>query len=56
MPLGQSRNAAATAGILCAGVWLVGLPNMSKYLILKGFIGHESRRVTAFMYTKLVRH
>ena len=23
---GQSRKAAATAGTLCAGVWLVGLP------------------------------
>jgi len=30
---GQSRKAAATAGTLCAGVWLVGLPPISKSLI-----------------------
>lgn len=51
---GQSRKAAATAGTLCAGVWLVGLPPISKSLILQGFISKKSRSVTAVLYTIVV--
>lgn len=32
---GQIRKEAATAGTLCAGVWLVGLPPVYKSLFLK---------------------
>ena|SRR5450830_759216 len=53
---GQSRKAAATAGTLCAGVWLVGLPPISKSLIFQGFVSKKSRSVTAFRYTKVVHH
>lgn len=48
---GQIRKEAATAGTLCAGVWLVGLPPISKSLILQGLIVQKSRSVTAFRYT-----
>jgi hypothetical protein len=51
---GQSRKAAATAGTLCAGVWLVGLPPISKSLNLQGFISKKSRSVTAFSATEVV--
>src|SRR5476651_1510795 len=50
---GQIRKEAATAGTLCAGVWLVGLPPISKSLILQGFVSKKSRSVTAFRYTKV---
>ena len=32
MPPGQIRKEAATAGTLCAGVWLVGLPPFQNLL------------------------
>ena len=32
---GQARKGAATAGTLCAGVWLAGLPPISNSLILR---------------------
>ena len=51
---GQIRKEAATAGTLCAGVWLVGLPPISKSLILQGFISKKSRSGTAFRYTQVV--
>ena len=51
MPPGQIRKEAATAGTLCAGVWLVGLPPFFKSLILQGFSRQKSRSVTAFSDT-----
>ncbi|CAI8808939.1 hypothetical protein EMIT0P43_10439 [Pseudomonas jessenii] len=41
---------------LCAGVWLVGLPPISKSLNLQGFFSKKSRSVAAFRYTKVVHH
>jgi len=48
---GQAWKGAAAAVTLSAGVWLVGLPPISKSLILQGFISQKSRSVTAFRYT-----
>ena len=45
MPHGQIRKEAATAGTLCAGVWLVGLPPFSKSLILQGLICKKNLKV-----------
>lgn len=38
---GQIRKEAATAGTLCAGVWLVGSPPISKSLVLQGFLAQK---------------
>ena len=51
MPHGQIRKEAATAGTLCAGVWLVGLPPFLKPAVLSGLVKIKiqcSNRFSAF--------
>jgi hypothetical protein len=41
IPAGFDWKGAAAAVTLCAGVWLVGSPPISKSLILQGFVSKK---------------